>query len=138
MTEIKLVKSEDTRRLRRAVFAEEQKYPADALIDEHEEEAEFLAFCEDGKIIGCGRFYKEDGETFHIDNIAFDKSARGRGFGREFIKNLITQAENRGAVCVTVNAKIEAVGFYEKCGFKKCGGEFTDENFHRIPMKITV
>lgn len=120
--------------LRTRVFSSEQGYPREKITDAREKEAEFIAYFEDGEPIGCARFYRESETAFHIDNIAFDKSARGKGFGKELIAFLCGECRRKGAERVTVNAKSEAVGFYEKCGFSVSGEEYADENFLRTPL----
>lgn len=134
MSEIRLVKSEDVRDLRITVFSQEQGYPLEKLFDEHENTAGFLALYEEGRAVGCGRFYKEDEKVFHIDNIAFDETVRSKGKGRDLVNALVAECRKNGACKVTVNAQSYAVGFYEKCGFAVEGCEFTDENRKNVPM----
>lgn len=134
MYEIRIVSGEEVGELRKAVFSAEQGYPGSKLFDEKESTADFLAVLLDGRAVGCGRFFKEGDGCFHIDNIALSRELRGGGYGRKLVEALVRECGKRGAAKVTVNAKTEAVGFYEKCGFTPCGSEFLDENFRRIPM----
>lgn len=134
---IKLVNSEATLPIRYTVFAEEQGYPKEKILDEHESSADFFALFTEGEAVGCGRFYKEDAECHHIDNIALKREARGGGKGKMLINALVAACREKGAARVTVNAKSDAVGFYEKCGFAAFGCEFEDENFKRVPMVIS-
>lgn len=137
MSEIKLVPGETVKDIRIAVFAGEQGYPEDKLFDDKENSADFLACFDMGKAVGCGRFYKENETDYHIDNIAFGKEMRGKGMGKKLVLSLVDECKKKGAKRVTVNARADAVGFYEKCGFAVCGCEFTDENFSRVPMVIS-
>ena len=134
MTEIILVGADAVKDLRITVFAKEQGYPECKLFDKYEDISEYLAVKEDGEVVGCGRFYKEDDNVYHIDNIAFSKAMRGKGKGRELVSALVAHCKERGAEQVTVNAQSYAVAFYEKCGFAVCGCEFTDENRKNVPM----
>ncbi|MBR3869816.1 MAG: GNAT family N-acetyltransferase [Clostridia bacterium] len=134
MSEIRIVKGETVSDLRKEVFALEQGYPEDKLFDDKENSADFLACFYMGKAVGCGRFYKENETDYHIDNIAFGKEMRGKGMGRKLVLSLVDECKKMGAQRVTVNARADAVKFYEKCGFAVCGCEFTDENFSRVPM----
>lgn len=138
MNEIKYVQSEDTLTLRTRVFSSEQGYPQEKIADEHEKEAEFIAYFANGEIAGCARFYRESETAFHIDNIAFDKTARGKGLGKELIAFLCGECRRKGAEQVTVNAKSEAVIFYKKCGFSVNGEEYADENFLRTPLVVEL
>lgn len=137
MSEIKLVTGEAVKDIRISVFACEQGYPEDKLFDDKENSADFLACFDAGKAVGCGRFYKENETDYHIDNIAFGKEMRGKGMGKKLVLSLVDECKKKGAKRVTVNARTDAVGFYEKCGFAVCGCEFTDENFSRVPMVIS-
>ena len=134
MADIRLVAGEAVSELRKQVFAAEQGYPADKLFDNKENSADFLAFIDEGRAVGCGRFFKENETDWHIDNIAFGKEMRGRGMGKKLVLSLVDECRRNGAERVTVNARTDAVGFYEKCGFAVCGCEFTDESFSRVPM----
>lgn len=135
MTEIKIVSSSDVKNLRKTVFTDEQGYPETKLFDSHDDTADFLAFVNEGEIIGCGRFYKESEKVYHIDNIAFSQAMRGKGFGKSFVTALADECRKNGAEKVTVNAQSYAVGFYEKCGFAVNGCEYSDENRKNVPME---
>lgn len=137
MAEIALVCAGEVKDLRISVFSDEQGYPEAKLFDKHEDVAKYLAVKENGEVIGCGRFYKENETDYHIDNIAFSKAMRGKGMGRELVSALVTHCKQSGAQRVTVNAQSYAVAFYEKCGFAVCGCEYTDENRKNIPMVIS-
>lgn len=137
MFELKHVNGDAVRDIRRTVFAEEQGYPIEKLFDEYDASADFIALFSEGDAVGCGRFYKEDDTAYHIDNIAFKKEARGNGCGKKLVAALVASARKKGAKRVTVNARSDAVGFYEKCGFAACGCEFDDENFKRVPMVLS-
>ena len=134
MSGIKLVSGETVRDIRLSVFASEQGYPEDKVFDDKENSADFLACIDAGRTVGCGRFYKENESDYHIDNIAFGKEMRGKGLGKKLVLALVDECRKKGAERVTVNARTDAVGFYEKCGFAVCGCEFTDETFSRVPM----
>ena len=43
----------------------------------------------------------------------------------------------QGAVRVPVDARLEAVGFYEKLGFVPCGVPFMQRGMRHLPMELT-
>ncbi len=135
--EIKHASAVDVRDLITQVFGTEQSYPSSKLFCGIDENDEFLILTADGKLSGCGRFSEKSKTDYHIDNIAFYKEMRGKGLGKRLISALVDKCRERGALRVTVNARRDAVGFYEKCGFAVCGCEFTDENVSRVPMVIS-
>ncbi|MBZ0320983.1 MAG: GNAT family N-acetyltransferase [Anaerolineae bacterium] len=56
-----------------------------------------------------------------IAYIAVTETMRGRGFGKQMIEALITQARLRGMQAVlvgTANASLGNIAFYQKCGFR--------------------
>ena len=93
MSEIRLVSSETVSEIRKEVFTVEQGYPSDKLFDDKENTADFLAFIDEGRAVGCGRFFKENETDYHIDNIAFGKEMRGKGMGKNLVLALCEECK---------------------------------------------
>lgn len=134
MNDFRLVPGEETRAIRKAVFSLEQGIPENQIFDEHDPSADFLALFQQGRAVGCGRFYRESPDSFHIDNIALLQEVRGGGRGKALVEELVRLCREKGAGQVTVNARRDAVGFYEKCGFAADGCVFDDGAVRRAPM----
>ena len=64
-------------------------------------------------------------------------AARGQGSGRRLVTALVRRAAEQGARRVPVDARLEAVGFYEKLGFVPCGEQFMQRGMRHLPMELT-
>ena len=62
---------------------------------------------------------------------------RGQGSGRRLVTALVRRAAEQGAHRVPVDARLEAVGFYEKLGFVPCGQPFVQRGMRHLPMELT-
>jgi predicted GNAT family N-acyltransferase len=78
---------------------------------------------DDGVVLGYGRLVTGSGET-RIRHMAVRESARGTGVGAAVMRELIAAAEERGASVVVLDARLPAVGFYERLGFTAEGPVF--------------
>lgn len=63
---------------------------------------------------------------------------RGKGDGRKLMEKAFYYFKECGAVKITVNAQIQAMGFYEKLGFKVCSDEFLEEGVPHITMEYEL
>ena len=66
----------------------------------------------EGSPLGTGRL-QGAAENYKIGRIAFLSAARGQGSGRRLVTALVRRAAEQGAHRVPVDARLEAVGFYE-------------------------
>jgi len=119
--------------IRREVFIDEQSIAEE---DEFEGgEDTFIHFCmhENGIIIGYARVYVKD-HILHIGRIAVRKVFRQRGHGR----HIVSFAEKFGLVvdcaAISLNAQIQAKGFYEKIGYTSIGAMFLEAGIEHIKM----
>lgn len=76
--------------------------------------SDFFVVKNKGKVIGMGRL-----EGPRIATIYFDPEFHKGGGGTLIIKRLEGLAKNRKLKKVYLEALLQAIGFYEKCGFKK-------------------
>lgn len=61
---------------------------------------------------------------FRLRGMAVDPAVQGEGVGRMLVERLITEASTRGARRLWCNARVSAMGFYEKLGFVTHGEVF--------------
>lgn len=59
----------------------------------------------------------------HIEDVAIDKSVRGKKLGAYIIRYLCELAKSRGCYKTILDCDDENVGFYEKCGLSRRGVE---------------
>jgi predicted GNAT family N-acyltransferase len=122
-------------RVRRAVFIEEQRVP------EHEEwdEADavsrhVLALDAKRDAVGTGRL----DPTGKIGRVAVLPQYRGSGVGAAIVAHLVTLAETLGLAEVHLNAQVDALGFYERLGFRAEGPEFDEVGIPHRRMRRRV
>lgn len=75
----------------------------------------------DGRLLGTIGLFPLDAETVELRKMYFDKSLRGRGFGKKMLERMIEKARElkfKRIYLETASILKEAVGLYEKYGFK--------------------
>jgi GNAT superfamily N-acetyltransferase len=87
--------------------------------DELEGEAIHLAaWNDDGKIIGVGRLNRVVGNQGQIRYMAVDPAHRSHGVGRAILQELEVKAIESGILEITLNAREDAVRFYQHNGYQ--------------------
>jgi predicted GNAT family N-acyltransferase len=122
--------SELPRRVRRAVFIEEQHVPEALEWDEWDERSvHLLAHTPHGAPIGTGRLLPDAS----IGRMAVMAAWRGRGVGSSLLGALLALARARGADIVRLSAQTHAMPFYARFGFEPEGPEYLDAGIpHRL------
>ncbi len=123
--------------LRFEVFVDEQKVPAEIEIDEEDERAIHIIAEEDGVAIGCGRILLSDTSAF-IGRIAVKKARRKTGVGAAVCRFMFDYCRARGCKSIGIHAQVQAVGFYEKLGFRQYGAIFTEAGIPHVAMTCTL
>ncbi|MBD0350982.1 MAG: GNAT family N-acetyltransferase [Flavisolibacter sp.] len=85
-----------------------------------------IAAYEDDQMIGCCMLVEEDPETVRLRQMAVLNDLQGKGLGRALMNFAENLARDRGYKKITMHARKNAVGFYEKMGYKRKGGEFEE------------
>jgi predicted GNAT family N-acyltransferase len=111
--------------IRRIVFQDEQKVPAEEEFDADDEVAVHVIALDDDTAIGTGRV------VFHADHAKIGRMAvvrewRGRGVGRALLEALVREAARQGATRALLHAQVQAIGFYERAGFTAFGEVFDE------------
>jgi len=123
---------QEARRVRDAVFVEEQKVPRDIEWDEHDlESRHVIAHDSDGGAIGTGRLLPDG----HIGRMAVLADWRGKGIGRALLERLLEEARLQGHTRLALHAQTQASGFYRRFGFVEEGPEFMEAG---IPHRTMV
>jgi predicted GNAT family N-acyltransferase len=85
-----------------------------------------MAAYEDERILGCCMLVEEDPETIRLRQMAVVNDVQGKGIGRALMQFAENLARDRGYKKITMHARKNAVGFYEKMGYKVKGEEFEE------------
>lgn len=112
--EIQAIRHEMTYALRKNVLWPE-KAIKDVMVDGDEGAVHFGAF-NSGEIIGVVSLFSV-GSAMQFRKLAVDPRFQGRGVGTALIKNCISFAQDKGVRAIWCDARLNAVGFYEKLGF---------------------
>ncbi len=119
--------------IRRRVFVEEYGYPQEAAFDEYDRMAVYaLVLDDDGTPSATGRLYIDGEDRFTIGRVCVLKEARSRYMGDLVMRMLLYRAQELQCPAVAVSAKVDAVPFYARYGFKPLGEVYESEGFpHR-------
>ncbi|MCA9184558.1 MAG: GNAT family N-acetyltransferase [Pirellulaceae bacterium] len=80
----------------------------------------------DDTLIGCVVGRPVSQEQVHIRQMVVVPSHQQRGFGRDLLIWAEEQLIARGYASCFLNARVEAIGFYEKCGYTTIGERFIE------------
>jgi predicted GNAT family N-acyltransferase len=109
--------------IRRQVFVDEQKVPAQLEQDAEEESNHFLAFV-DGEPAGAARWRRTE-KGYKLERFAVLKKFRKMGVGQQILKKIMEDLPV-DAYLVYVHAQMQACSFYEPFDFEKTGPEFEE------------
>ena len=94
-----------------------------------------MAAYEDDRMLGCCMLVKEDPETVRLRQMAVVNDVQGKGIGRALMQFAENLARDRGYKRITMHARKNAIGFYEKMGYKKFGDEFMEITIPHVVME---
>ena len=133
--------------VRLEVFVGEQAVPFIQEIDARDEEPttiHLLARGADGTPLGAGRILMERAHPgrVHLGRLAVRRVARGTGLGARIVAALEQAALShscRPCVEVVLSAQEQAMGFYERCGYRVLNGRrYLDAGIWHQDMARTV
>jgi predicted GNAT family N-acyltransferase len=122
--------------IRRKVFVEEQKVPAEEEFDEFEEESShFLAMI--GEIpVGTARWrFTENG--IKLERFAVLEDFRHKHVGSKILTSVLEDVRVHSKK-VYLHAQIQAVKFYERFGFIKKGEIFLECDIEHYKMELDI
>jgi GNAT superfamily N-acetyltransferase len=91
---------------------------------EQEKHNLLIAAYEDKQMMGCCMLVEQDPETVRLRQMAVVKDLQGKGLGKALMTFAENLARDRGYKRITMHARKNAIGFYEKMGYRVSGGEF--------------
>jgi predicted GNAT family N-acyltransferase len=124
----------EAKRIRFAVFVQEQGVPAELEMDENDERSLHALAYEDGRAVGTGRLLPDG----HIGRMAVLRAARGKGAGRAMLDRLVDAARQRGDGEVLLSAQTHALEFYRAAGFEAEGPVYEEAGIPHQVMRRTL
>lgn len=126
---------QDALNLRKAVFIEEQKIPADIEIDELENACWHLVLYDQSEAIATCRLFPKNAETIKLQRVAVKKSKRGFGYGSKLLTIAEQVAKEKGYQKIILHAQEPSLSFYEKAHYQKQGDCFLEAGIPHYLMK---
>jgi predicted GNAT family N-acyltransferase len=122
--------------LRRQVFEIEQNVPRPLDRDAFDYQANHVvAFDDDGRCVGTGRFVRRDNRVVQIGRMAVAADHRRHGVGALVIDALERMAVLRGIAEVVLHAQLASVKFFEHRGYTQEGEVFKEEGVPHVKMR---
>ena len=81
---------------------------------------------EDERMLGCCMLLEEEPQTVRLRQMAVMNDLQGKGIGKALMQFAENLARDRGYKKITMHARKNALGFYEKMGYKTKGKEFEE------------
>jgi YbgC/YbaW family acyl-CoA thioester hydrolase len=126
----------DAQAVRRSVFIEEQKIPADLVVDAADPEVlHAVAYNRFGLPLASGRLLQPSRGLGQIGRMATLATVRGAGLGQGVLNALLAAARERGDAQVMLHAQGSAVPFYLANGFVRSGHEFVEAGLPHVEMR---
>jgi len=94
-----------------------------------------IAAYEDERMLGCCMLLEEDPQTVRLRQMAVMNDLQGKGIGKALMQFAENLARDRGYKKITMHARKDASGFYEKMGYKKIGEEFKEITIPHLVME---
>lgn len=114
-------------KIRTAVFMDEQGFN-----DEFDRIDEFsthlVVFDNDEPAAVCRFYFDEKMQEYLIGRLAVVKEYRGKGLGRELVKEAERLIKMKGGKTVSLHSQCQAVPFYERLGYIAFGESDFDES----------
>ncbi len=92
-------------------------------------------FEDDDIMEGCCLLTKDGEKTVRLRQMAVTSGLQGKGIGRVLMNFAENIARDRGFKKISMHARKNAIGFYEKLGYKIVGNEFFEVTIPHYVME---
>lgn len=107
---------------------EEMKLPDDA-------QGEHWGLIEQGDVLAVVSLFKNS-DSWQFRKFATRTEMQGRGLGTELLKWILEYVKSKGATELWCNARVNALGFYQRQGLSAFGSTWHDKGYEFVKMKI--
>jgi GNAT superfamily N-acetyltransferase len=90
---------------------------------------------EEDDILGCCMLIEENPSTVRLRQMAVYNEKQGKGIGRALMNFAENVARDRGYKLLSMHARKNAIGFYEKMGYQVTSKEFTEVTIPHVVME---
>ena len=102
---------------------------------EEEKDNMLIAAFEEEDILGCCMLVEENPQTVRLRQMAVLNDLQGKGIGRALMSFAENIARDLGYKVLAMHARKNALGFYEKMGYKVVGDEFLEVTIPHYVME---
>jgi ribosomal protein S18 acetylase RimI-like enzyme len=102
---------------------------------EQEKDNMFIGAFEEDRMLGCCMLVEEQPDIVRLRQMAVLNDLQGKGIGRALMNFAENLARDRGYKIVRMHARNNAVGFYEKVGYKVKGDQFIEVTIPHFVME---
>ncbi|MEO7922759.1 MAG: GNAT family N-acetyltransferase [Chitinophagaceae bacterium] len=102
---------------------------------EQEKENMLIGAFEEEDMLGCCMLVEENTDTVRLRQMAVLNDLQGKGIGRALMSFAENLARDRGYKILSMHARKNAVGFYEKMGYLVAGDEFHEVTIPHFVME---
>jgi len=102
---------------------------------EKEKENLLIGAYEEDIMLGCCMLVEEGEDTVRLRQMAVLNDLQGKGIGKALMNFAENLARDRGYKKITMHARKNSVGFYEKMGYKLVGTEFEEITIPHFVME---
>ncbi len=127
--QIKEINSSETLKLRNSILRPDLSLGECNYLGDEDSTTHHFGCLINGELVGIVSIYQRGnsaivGNGYQIRAMANVESVRGKGVGIKLLHAAEKVARDAGANYIWANARVSAVGFYEKAGYKIVGSEF--------------
>lgn len=102
---------------------------------EQEKDHLLIAAFEDDRMLGCCMLIEEEPGLARLRQMAVLNDLQGKGIGRALMNFAENIARDRGFRSICMHARSNAIGFYEKVGYRVKGDQFTEVTIPHFMME---
>ena len=110
--------------LRYELFFAEHDLPWDVVFNQRQANDFHASISIEDRLVAYGQLVPQCDRIYQIRQMVVDPSYQRQNLGKRILSFLIEIAKQEAAIALTLNARLTAVGFYQKLGFKTFGTPF--------------
>jgi ribosomal protein S18 acetylase RimI-like enzyme len=105
---------------------------------EEEKENMLIAAFEEERMLGCCMLVEEQVGIVRLRQMAVLNDLQGKGIGRALMNFAENIARDRGYRAIRMHARTNAIGFYEKVGYRVKGDQFIEVSIPHFLMEKSL
>ena len=110
--------------LRYKLFFAEHDLPWEVVDERSDANVSHAAILIKDRLVAYGQVVRGSDRIYRICQMVVEPDYQKQNLGRKILSTLIEIAQREGAIALTLHARLTAVGFYQKLGFKTFGEPF--------------